>query len=109
MEKIKRIAVLTLLSALPLAGCAFNTIKEKMNPMVGQPISVVTAKLGFPSDQRTIAGKKVYVWSTSNFVEGTNYKCEIRVIVDEHDMIIHWDSDGNLGGCERFASRLGYF
>jgi hypothetical protein len=31
----------------------------------------VIAKLGMPTSESMIAGKKVYVWITQNFVEGT--------------------------------------
>lgn len=75
--------------------------------MVGQPAAAVIEKLGYPTEDRVIAGNKVYIWASSNFVEGTNYGCHIRAIVDAHDIISTWDYGGNVGGCQMFASRLG--
>jgi hypothetical protein len=89
-----------------LAACAGSVVRKEMNGAVGQPVSVVVAKLGFPTEDRVIAGQKVYIWSTSNFVEGSNYHCKIRAILDEHDMIASWDMDGNEAGCARYASKL---
>jgi hypothetical protein len=94
------------LLSLLVAGCAAQAIKEKMTAEMGQPVSRVIEKLGFPTEERTIAGRHVYVWSTSNFVEGTNYRCQIRAIVDEKNNVIAWDNEGNEGGCRAFMSRL---
>jgi hypothetical protein len=77
-----------------------------MHTYVGQPVSTLFAKLGLPTAEQTIAGRKVYVWSTSNFVEGTNYGCKFRVNVDPQDVIVGGDRDGNNAGCSVFASRL---
>jgi hypothetical protein len=92
--------------SIPLAGCAGYVIKKEMNSVVGQPVSAVIAKMGLPTEDRMIAGKKVYIWSTSNFVEGTNYKCQIRAVLDDKDIVTSWDYDGNEGGCGRFVTKL---
>lgn len=92
--------------AIVVAGCAGQTIKDKMAAYPGQPASAIIDRLGFPSTQQEVAGRKVYVWATNNFVDGTNYKCQIRTIVDERDTIITWDYEGNEGGCASFAARL---
>jgi hypothetical protein len=44
-----------------VAACA-GTVKEGMSRLQGQPLSVVIAKIGQPNDERTVAGKKVYIW-----------------------------------------------
>ena len=56
-----------------LAGCAGQTIRDRLPTYTGQPANVLIAKLGFPSREDNIAGRKVYVWTTSNFIDGTNY------------------------------------
>lgn len=89
-----------------LAGCAFDIIKREMGSAVGQPVSVVISHLGLPSEDKVVAGRKVYIWSNSNFVDGTNYKCQIRAILDDKDIITSWDFDGNLGGCQRLAAKF---
>ena len=39
-------------------------------------------------------------------VEGTSYACTIRAFVDNQDVIITWDFQGNEGGCANYASML---
>jgi hypothetical protein len=89
-----------------LSGCAGYVIKKETNSVVGKPVSAVIAKLGLPTEHRVIAGRKVYISSTSNFVEGTNCKCQIRAILDDKDIITSWDYDGNEGGCGSFITKL---
>jgi hypothetical protein len=50
-------------ACLWVAACA-GTVKEGMTRLQGQPLSVVIAKIGLPTDERTVAGKKVYIWGT---------------------------------------------
>ena len=95
-----------MIAASMLAGCAGAIIKDKMASLAGQPINAAIDKLGFPTEQTEIAGRKVYIWSSRSFVEGTSYECKIRAIVDDHDTIINWDFEGNEGGCQRYAARL---
>ena len=95
-----------------------------MNARMGQPVSTLIDDLGFPSQQVNIAGRKAYVWSTSRRVNtlqqttgfgGTptlvtgpavEYECEITVEVDQNDIMRDWSSEGNRGGCERYAKAL---
>jgi hypothetical protein len=97
---------LIILAALALSGCAGAKIKEQMPQYVGQPASALFAKLGYPTAEQTVAGSKVYIWSTTSLVDGTSYECKIRAIVDSRDIITSWDGEGNQGGCGRYASRL---
>jgi hypothetical protein len=92
--------------AIGLAGCAGQTIKEKMGSYSGQPASSLIAKLGYPTDQQAIAGQKVYIWSNSRLVEGTTSACKIRAIIDAQDIIVSWDYVGNEGACWQYASAL---
>jgi hypothetical protein len=98
--------ILALSACLALAACAGQAIKDKMPAYIGQPSSVLIGKLGFPTRQDTVAGRKVYIWTTSNLVDGTNYGCTIRAIVDDQDVIMTWDYQGNEGGCAHYASTL---
>ena len=81
-------------------------LKEKMATYAGQPISAVIAKLGHPTTEQTIAGAKVYTWTTYRIVEATSYDCKIRAIVDARDVITTWDVEGNQRGCAYYASML---
>jgi len=93
-------------TTLLLSGCVGQALQEGLHAYSGQPASALFSKLGLPTAEQTIAGRKVYIWTTSNFVEGTNYGCKLRVNVDPHDNIVGGDWDGNNGGCAVFASRL---
>jgi hypothetical protein len=103
MTKVLHAALLTMV----LAGCATQSIETRMTAYVGQPVSVVINKLGFPTAEQTIAGVKVYVWRTYRLVEGSSRDCTIRAIVDAHDIITRWDLDGNQSGCMNYALMLG--
>jgi hypothetical protein len=45
-------------------GCCAGTIKEGMTRLEGRPLSAAIAKIGLPIEERTIAGKKVYIWGS---------------------------------------------
>jgi hypothetical protein len=92
-------------AALILAACSFDTIKQGMNDLKGQPISAAIAKLGIPNDEREIAGQKVYTWYSSTFDEGTQLQCKIRVMM-AGPVIDKYDFEGNNGMCARYAARL---
>ena len=93
------------IACIAVAGCVGDTIKKGMSPLVGQPLDAAIAKLGVPTSESTVANRKVYVWSTRNLVEGTEYRCQIRVVMNG-DVIGTFDWEGNNGGCQRYASML---
>jgi hypothetical protein len=101
-----RVGLVVCATVLTLAGCAGQTIQSRMNEYIGQPASVLFNRLGLPISEQTVAGRKVYIWTRSNLVEGTNYGCKIRAIVDAQDIITSFDWEGNEGGCGVYASRL---
>jgi hypothetical protein len=98
-------ATAIVLASLVTAGCAGPAIEKGMNTMLGQPLSAAVAKLGMPTDEKTIAGQKVYIWFNRVVDEGSEYKCTLRAIVSG-DVITAWDFDGNNGPCLRYAERL---
>ena len=99
-------ATMILAMSVGLGSCASQIIPDHLNAVVGQPISILIAKLGYPTDERVIAGQKVYIWSTNSFVSGTSYGCTIRVFVDSSDIVRTSDAEGNEGGCAGFAEQL---
>jgi hypothetical protein len=88
-----------------LASCAAKAIKEGMAPMVGQPLSAAIAKLGVPSEERSIAGQKVYIWSNRTLDEGTELRCQVRVIMNG-EVIGSFDFEGHQYRCQRYANML---
>ncbi|SRR5258708_4298443 len=97
--------VIIVAACLFVAACSMNEIKKGMTALEGQPISAAIAKLGLPTDERIIAGQKVYIWFTSDVTRGTETKCQIRVIM-KGEVIGSWDAEGNDSICKRYAMRF---
>ena len=90
---------------ISVASCA-GTVKEGMVKFEGQPLSAVIAKIGEPIDERTIAGKRVYIWgSLGTLNKGEKGKCQITATMDG-DVIRSFDFQGEESFCQRYAARL---
>jgi hypothetical protein len=89
-----------------VAACA-GTVKEGMSRLQGQPLSVVIAKIGQPNDERTVAGKKVYIWGAPgpSEKEAKEKGCQIRATMNG-DVIETFDYQGDEKLCQRYAARL---
>jgi hypothetical protein len=125
-----------LLLALALAGCtSFSVLDREMPKLVGQPIDVAVQKLGFPNNEQTIMGQKVYTWNTSQSsfsvvpttsvttayvgtvpvqatttsftTEDSSLSCVLRLIVDDKGIIRRYTYTGNNGACFTYSNRLG--
>jgi hypothetical protein len=102
--------------ALVATGCGrtpFPVLEAQLDGLKGQPATAVFTKLGAPNDNETIAGEKVYVWTSGNIktlagdaASMIDFQCMIRVFVDKDEKISHYDFKGNVGGCARYAHRL---
>jgi hypothetical protein len=91
--------------AISVASSA-GTIKEGMVKFEGQPLSAVVAKIGEPIDERTVAGRRVYIWgSLGTFNKGERGKCQIRATMDG-DLIASFDYEGDEELCQQYAARL---
>ena len=101
MYRLVAIAV----ACLAVAACAGDIISKGIAALVGQPLSAAVAKLGAPTEERTIAGQRVYLWHTSTLSDGKESKCQIRVIMSG-DVIGMVDYDGNEAVCMRYAEML---
>jgi hypothetical protein len=104
--------IIALIAAcLAFSSCGIDptvapAIEKSMASFVGQPIDVAIAKLGIPNDQQNIAGRTVYIWLAREVVEGTELKCQIRVIVNA-GIIESFDLSGNHPGhCQRYRRML---
>lgn len=102
-------SITLLYAAAVLAGCAGQMIQQGMTGLVGQPLNAAIAKLGVPTEERTIANMKVYIWSTGTMIEGTQKKCTIRAIM-KGDVIGSFDFEGSggvlQGECAQYAQML---
>src|SRR6516162_4212739 len=72
----------------------------------GLPLRAVIVKIGEPIDERTNAGRKVYIWGTPGTVNnGDKGKCQITATM-EGDVIASLDYQGDELLCQRYAARL---
>jgi hypothetical protein len=68
MYRIATIAV----ACATIAACAGEAIKKGMTALQGQPLNAAIAKLGVPTEERTIAGQKVYIGSREPSMKARN-------------------------------------
>jgi hypothetical protein len=90
---------------MSVSARAGQAIKEGMTSLQGQPLSAAIAKLGTPTEARTIAGQKIYIWFTARVVEGTEQKCQIRAIMSGN-AIASFDYEGGGLSCMHYAQML---
>ena len=96
---------LVILATLMLAGCGamptigLPTVKERNN-YKGQPLSAVTAQLGWPEFQETINGQKSYSWRRGTAMQ----ECRIRVIM-AGDVIESYETFGDSPVCGPYEAR----
>lgn len=131
---LKSLRHAVLLAALPLAACAsYERLDSGLNTLVGQDREVAIARLGFPDEQREIAGKDVFIWETGfrwydrgGYYGGCSQRyggirsmscvgfapsiasnhCQVRVIAEKSGKITDVDRQGDVGACQTFANRL---
>lgn len=107
MGMLQKIAIAA--AALVLSGCGlpYIQIREKLSPLQGQPLSAAVAKLGAPTEEKVIFGKKVFVWKKlwQQDAEGDDQQCVIRAFM-KGDVIDEIRFTGDEGQCYRFAETL---
>jgi len=100
---MRRLAAVAALG-LSVGSCA-GTIKEGMAKFEGLPLRTAIAKIGEPIDERTNAGRKVYIWGTLGTVNrGEKGKCQITAT--DGDVVTSFDYQGDELLCRRYAARL---
>lgn len=98
------------ISALTLGGCGglpYLQIRGQLSSLEGQPLSAATTKLGAPTEEKTLSGRKVYEWKKQWQLDedGDDQECVIRAFM-KGDVIgeLHFTGDENQ--CYRFAKTL---
>lgn len=61
-------AIFVLFSLLLLTACVTDQLNSGFERIRGQPLSAAIDRLGVPSNERTLAGRHVYTWTTSQLV-----------------------------------------
>ena len=88
-----------------VVACA-GSIKEGMTQLEGQPLSAIVAKIGAPLEERTIEGKKVYIWGSPNMTSPSrDPTCQIRATMNG-DIVGSLEYRGDELLCQRYAARL---
>ena len=72
---MKKLIIISLL-LIPLGAFAFETFMDKcIQSWIGYPLDSVIKKWGYPTEEKSIAGKKLLVWETYDYdtdvIEGT--------------------------------------
>ncbi len=100
-----RLNKLAILASLILAGCGaipnieLPTIKERNN-FKGQPLSAVTARLGYPTSTETADGQKIYYWRVGVAAQ----ECRIKVVM-AGDIVESYSTFGDSPICGPYEAR----
>jgi len=94
-------------SCIAVAACAYMQINEELTSLKGQPLSAAIAKLGKPSEERTVGDQKVFIWYRQQIQENEYFEqeCVIRAIMDG-DVIGALKFSGDENQCYRYAATL---
>lgn len=102
----KFLIVLFIITFFPTVSFAIgtkDTMKRIMDSWIGENIETVIDHWGYPTQQKTIAGKKLYYWINSSYtVSGNQYgvyggesTCNRILEVDKNNNVIKWQWEGN--------------
>ncbi|KQM33593.1 hypothetical protein ASF03_07740 [Rhizobium sp. Leaf68] len=129
----KQLKVISLFVLAGLGGCVTSEqIDAGVTTLEGKSYKEAFAKLGFPDEERKIAGQTVYLWNnrdsgtftvptyetattyvggqavttsfTGSHTRSYDYHCTLKLVVDPKGTVIDASVDGNIGGCERYAA-----
>ena len=132
--RISPIILLIAISTLT-AGCAIQRLGKGMDALLGQPVNRLIDRIGFPSEEKVVAKRKIYVWQISSTHLSTNTQtstysgtvgtkpiygtattyggttampvsCKLTVEVDSDENIIYWIGEGSEFGCAPYARRF---
>lgn len=111
-----------LITPLLLAGCvtATDISKNIESRYVGQHIDVAVKRLGYPSEEKVVVGRRLVVWNSGTTVlrpktytasngdtvttsETARLGCSLTLEVGQDGVVKDYDWAGQMGACERFA------
>ena len=136
--RLKALWIVAAIVSVCGAGCAtFGQLEDGLSALMGRNESVAFDVLGYPSGKQEFGDQTVYYWSRSASgtmlipqtsttygsvgttpVYGTttynqavpyNYSCLIKLAANKSGTLVHWEYDGNLGGCGAYIRRLNDF
>ena len=123
-----------LISILILGCTTFGHLKQGLDFMMGEDVSVAFNVLGYPTSKQEFGQDTVYYWSRSGSgilflpqtsttygavgttpVYGTttynqavpvNYSCLIKLVADPSGSLKSWEYDGNKRGCKSYIKKV---
>ena len=111
-----------LYAAIPLVASActtFGSIDRNIEQKyLGKPVDAAIDGLGYPTAERTVAGRKLYTWtvgsSVPNLIPGPNgtlmvsgataLSCTLNLEVDSLEVVKRYSYTGQLGACSAFGN-----
>lgn len=97
------IFVITFFPTVSFAIGTKDTMQRIMDSWIGENLETVIDHWGYPTQEKTIAGKKLYYWINSSYnVSGNQYVvyggesiCNRILEVDKNNNVIKWQWEGN--------------
>jgi hypothetical protein len=99
MRIVPILAVLTLAGCGGMASISLPSVQERNN-FVGKPLSEVTARLGFPDYQKTVAGQKTLTWRRGYAAQ----ECLISAVM-AGDIVESYSTSGDSKICGPYEAR----
>lgn len=80
-----------------------DTMDKIMSSWKGESLDTVIDHWGYPTNEKTIAGKKLYYWEVSKYIINTNSQgvygreltCNRILEFDENNKVTKWQWNGN--------------
>jgi hypothetical protein len=94
--------------AVPMGGAVHREANVRVDPLEGQPLSTVIAKIGQPMGERSIAGKRVYYWGTPTPLSSKSDRgpqCQIQATMNG-DVVERLAYEGDEALCLKYAARF---
>ena len=89
---------------------ASERIGAALDATNGQGADTAIETLGYPDDEKVIAGRKFFIWRASKSLHTPTgvipLECVVRVVITEENTIDGWDIDGNAGACDIIANSV---
>ena len=97
------ILILAMFPNVSFAIGSKSTMKKVMDSWIGENLETVIDHWGYPTQEKTIAGKKLYYWINSSYevlgnqygVYGGDSTCNRILEVDKNNRVIKWQWEGN--------------
>lgn len=101
-----------------LSACATEQLNTGLQKVIGMPVDVLVSDWGYPTAQREIMGRTLYVWSNEGGamavplygggVYAARLTCTVQVAVNAKNIITSYQWNGNNGGCAPLARRIAH-